>query len=105
MSIILPDTFELVPLSCLKDIIAYPNPAYQVVNVTLKFTKPNDHLDLNIVNLQGQSLIQKTERFARPTEHWSGQIDIGQLREGMYIIKARGGVEIQYKLLEVIGQK
>jgi hypothetical protein len=85
-----------VPEIVLTDIITYPNPTKQFVNVSIRNTKHNS-LKYTLCNLAGK-LIEKGDII-----NDSEQIDMQQLISGVYLLKVynQSGVSQTFKIIKL----
>ncbi|MCB9247005.1 MAG: T9SS type A sorting domain-containing protein [Flavobacteriales bacterium] len=67
---------------------AYPNPTSDDLNLSIPVLKP-DQLTIDVVNLQGQTLIRK-EVNATASQNFQLKLDVANLSAGTYFVSIRG---------------
>jgi hypothetical protein len=72
-----------------RSITVYPNPVVSDVRITLSSTWKDHALNIQVLNTNGQSVLQIAS--ARPGQ--TETINVGNLTPGMYIVKVSNGVE------------
>jgi uncharacterized protein (TIGR02145 family) len=79
------------------NLVCYPNPAQTTLNLKLEtFNLKPETLNLEILNLQGVAVIEKTA--ITPENSWyKDQLDLRELAPGVYFLRANVGGEIIMK--------
>lgn len=77
----------------------YPNPANEVLNVTLSGANAND-LVANMLDLSGRVVM--TEKVSVDTENLQFELNVSQLPVGMYILTVKNGNELNTKKVQIV---
>jgi len=78
------DEYYLNTLAGIDDLMLYPNPAMNEVNLLLGVSKFSSGLTINVYNLSGAKVIS-TERFETSSKQ---SLNVGSLPTGIYIVEA-----------------
>ena len=79
-------------------VAAYPNPANDILNVELLYTKVAD-VKIELVDLVGKSVI--SEGFPNLSEHGAFQLSTTSIKNGVYILKVTNGSEISTRKVTI----
>lgn len=68
--------------------LLFPNPAVDLIDVTVQFAEPSDKVIATLMDLSGRTLKKQTHSYAEASEFY---FDVRDLAQGLYFVKVKSG--------------